>query len=60
MIKAEYLENAVRLEHEAAKIKLPNLKAVLLKQAEIYRKLGDERAENRPETNQAAVAADAL
>jgi hypothetical protein len=44
MIKAEYLENAVRLEHGAAKIKLPNLKAVLLKQAEIYRKLGAQRA----------------
>jgi hypothetical protein len=41
MIKAEYLENAVRLEHEAAKVKLPNLRAVLLKQAEIYRKLGN-------------------
>ena len=59
MIKAEYLENAVRLEHEAAKIKLPNLKAVLLKQAEIYRKLGAQRAGNRPEKDQASVAADA-
>ena len=60
MIKAEYLENAVRLEHEAAKVKLPNLKAVLLKQAEIYRKLGNERDENRAEAKQASVAADAL
>jgi hypothetical protein len=59
MIKAEYLENAVRLEHEAAKVKLPNLRAVLLKQAEIYRKLADKR-ENRPETKQASVAADAI
>ena len=58
MIKAEYLENAVRLEHEAAKIKLPNLKAVLLKQAEIYRKLGAQRAENRQETGQAAHSDD--
>jgi hypothetical protein len=60
MIKAEYLENAVRLEHEAAKVKLPNLKAVLLKQAEIYRKLGNERDENRAEAKQASLAADAL
>jgi hypothetical protein len=59
MIHAEYLENAVRLEHEAAKVNLPNLKAVLLKQAEIYRKLGAQRAESRPETNQSSVAADA-
>jgi hypothetical protein len=51
MIKAEYLENAVRLEHQAAKVKLPNLKAVLLKQAELYRELGNEPAANRPETN---------
>ena len=51
MIRAEYLENAVRLEHEAARVKLPNLKAVLLKQAELYRKLANERAENRPETS---------
>jgi hypothetical protein len=58
MIKAEYLENAVRLEHEAAKVKLPNLKAVLLKQAEIYRKLR-QRAENRPEASQGSGAVDA-
>jgi hypothetical protein len=58
MIKAEYRENAVRLEREAAKIKLPNLKAVLLKQAELYRKLGNERTENRAEINQASVAVD--
>jgi hypothetical protein len=45
MIHAEYLENAARLELEAAKVNLPNLKAVLLKQAELYRKLGDARAE---------------
>jgi hypothetical protein len=45
MIDAMYLEKAVRLEHEAAKVKLPNLKAVLLKQAEIYRKLANRSAE---------------
>jgi hypothetical protein len=44
MFLAEYLENAVRLERTAAEIKLPNLKALLLKQAELYRKLRDERA----------------
>jgi hypothetical protein len=56
MIDPEYLENAVRLEHEAAKVRLPNLKALLLKQAEIYRKLG-QRTENRLETRQASIAA---
>jgi hypothetical protein len=50
MIKFEYLENAARLEQDAANVKLPNLKAVLLKQAELYRELANERAENRPET----------
>jgi hypothetical protein len=60
MIHAEYLENAARLELEAAKVNLPNLKAVLLKQAELYRKLGDARAGNRPELKQASVADDAL
>jgi hypothetical protein len=50
MIKFEYLENAARLEQEAAKVTLPNLKAVLLQQAELYRKLANERAENRPES----------
>ena len=55
MFLAEYLENAARLERRAAEIKLPNLKALLLKQAEVYRKLRDERAgwasgpENRPD-----------
>jgi len=34
MIKFEYLENAARLEKEAANVNLPNLKVVLLKQAE--------------------------
>jgi len=59
MIDAEYLENAIRLEHEAAKVGLPNLKALLLKQAEIYRKLG-QRTENRIETSQASIAAEGI
>ena len=41
---AEYLENAARLEHKAAEIEHPNLKALLLAQAELYRKLRNERA----------------
>jgi hypothetical protein len=60
MIHAEYLENAVRLENEAAKVSLPNLKALLLKQAEIYRKLGAQRADNRADTSQASVVVDSL
>jgi hypothetical protein len=60
MIHAEYLGNAARLELEAAKVNLPNLKAVPLRQTELYRKLGDARVGNRPELKQASVADDAL
>jgi hypothetical protein len=58
MIKGEYLENAARLEREAAKVNLPNLKAVLLKQAELYRKLGNELAQRSAGDQQPSVAVD--
>jgi hypothetical protein len=40
---AEYLENASALDRAAAEIEQPNLKALLVAQAEAYRQLRQER-----------------
>jgi hypothetical protein len=61
---ADYLENAVRLERKAGEIDQPNLKALLLAQAELYRKLRNERAgwtsgpENQPDLTPPIAAND--
>jgi hypothetical protein len=39
----EYLDNAARLKRKAAEIEEPNFKALLLRQAEVYQQLRNER-----------------
>ena len=62
----EYLENAAGLERTAAEIELPTFKALLLKQAEVYRTLRNERAvwssgpENRTDMTPAPIAEDVV
>jgi hypothetical protein len=58
----EYLDNAARLKREAAEIKEPNFRALLLRQAEVYHQLRNERlgsasgAENRTDRTPAPIA----
>jgi hypothetical protein len=60
----EYLENAARLKRKAAEIEEPNFKALLLRQAEVYRELRSERArwasgpDNRTDTTPAPIPED--
>jgi hypothetical protein len=59
---AEYLENAARLERKAAEVEQPHLKALLLKQAEVYKRLRNERggwesgSENRTDATPVPIA----
>ena len=58
----EYLDNAARLKREAAEIEEPNFRALLLRQAEVYQQLRNERlssasgAENRTDRTPAPTA----
>ena len=58
----EYLDNAARLKREAAEIKEPNFRALLLRQAEVYQQLRNERLgwasgpQNRTDRTPAPIA----
>jgi hypothetical protein len=58
MKHAEYLEFAAQLERIAAEIELPNFKECLLRQAEHFRRLRNERLGGQEKRTDTAPAPD--